>query len=354
MACSACQSSGHRAVSPPTSEFVLKIFVTGTAGFIGYHLAQRLLDAGHAVTGFDGVTDYYDVRLKRARLSGLANYPAFTAIEGRLEDAELLTRSLQGAEADIIVHLAAQAGVRYSIEQPQSYISSNLVGSANLLEAARAHKPAHLLFASTSSVYGGNTKMPFCELDAADAPISLYAATKKGDEAMAHAYAHLFDMPTTMLRFFTVYGPWGRPDMALFKFVAAMLEGRAIDIYGQGEMRRDFTYIDDLIEAIVRIMPLAPVRGMPLAGDSLSPVAPYRVVNVAGGHPELLMDFVGAIEAALGKKAACRMQPLQAGDPRDTSADTTLLRALIGEVQRTPITSGVAKFVDWYRQFYGV
>lgn len=332
----------------------MKVFVTGTAGFIGYHLARRLLEDGHIVTGFDGVTDYYDVALKRARLAGLAQYAGFTAVEGRLEDADLLVRSLQQAEAEIVVHLAAQAGVRYSIEQPQSYISANLVGTANLLEAVRAHKPNHLLAASTSSVYGGNSKIPFSELDAADAPISLYAATKKSNEAMAHSYAHLFDIPTTMLRFFTVYGPWGRPDMALFKFVSAILEGRPIDVYGQGEMRRDFTYIDDLIEAIVRIMPLGPVQGVPVPGDSLSPVAPFRVVNLAGGHPELLMDFVNAIEAALGQTADCRYQPLQAGDPRETAADTALLQQLTGSLPRTPIEIGVAKFVTWYRQYYRV
>ncbi|WP_193335445.1 NAD-dependent epimerase/dehydratase family protein [Devosia beringensis] len=330
----------------------MKIFISGTAGFIGYHLARRFLNEGHEVTGFDGVTDYYDITLKRARLAELAAAPGFTAVEGRLEDAALLADSLRQAEAEVVVHLAAQAGVRYSIEQPQSYISSNLVGTANVLEAVRAHKPVHFLAASTSSVYGGNTKMPFSELDAADAPISLYAATKKSNEAMAHSYAHLFDIPTTMLRFFTVYGPWGRPDMALFKFVAAILAGRPIDIYGQGEMRRDFTYVDDLIEAVMRLVPLAPVRGQPVPGDTLSPVAPYRVVNLAGGHPEELMDFVRAIEAAVGQKADCRMLPVQAGDPLMTAADTTLLQQLIGSVPRTPIDRGVANFVAWYRRYH--
>lgn len=332
----------------------LKVFVTGTAGFVGYHLARRLLDEGHRVTGFDGVTDYYDVRLKRARLSALARYPQFTPIEGRLEDSQLLTRSLQAAGAEIVVHLAAQAGVRYSIEQPQSYVSANLVGSANLLEAVRAHRPAHLLFASTSSVYGGNSKLPFSELDPADAPISLYAATKKSGEVLAHSYSHLFDIPTTMLRFFTVYGPWGRPDMALFKFVAAILDQRPIAVYGQGAMRRDFTYIDDLIEALMRLLPLQPVQDSPVAGDSLSPVAPYRIVNLAGGHPELLMDFIGAIETALGQRANCQYEPLQPGDPRETSADTALLRRLVGDVPRTSIDVGVANFVAWYRQYYGL
>ena len=330
----------------------MKIFVTGTAGFIGYNFARRLLDEGHQVIGYDGVTDYYDVTLKRARLAELAVYPGFTPVEGRLEDAELLTGTLQQAAAEVVVHLAAQAGVRYSIEQPQSYISSNLVGTANLLEAVRAHKPAHFMAASTSSVYGGNTKVPFSELDAADAPISLYAATKKSNEAMAHSYAHLFDIPTTMLRFFTVYGPWGRPDMALFKFVAAILGGRPIDIYGQGAMQRDFTYIDDLVEAMMRLVPLKPVPGAAVAGDTLSPVAPYRVVNLAGGHPEELMDFVRAIETALGQKAECRMLPVQAGDPLTTAADTRLLHELIGPLPRTSIEAGVTRFVEWYRQYY--
>ncbi|UJW86441.1 NAD-dependent epimerase/dehydratase family protein [Devosia sp. SL43] len=332
----------------------MRVFVTGTAGFIGYHLARRLLDEGHTVIGFDAVTDYYDVALKRGRLAELARYAGFTSIEGWLEDADLLAASLQGADAEVVVHLAAQAGVRFSIEQPQSYVGANLVGTGNLLEAARASKPAHLLFASSSSVYGGNIKVPFSELDAAHTPISLYAATKKGGEAMAHAYAHLFDMPTTCLRFFTVYGPWGRPDMALFKFVAAILEGRPIDIYGGGEMRRDFTYIDDLIEAVMRIIPKGPVVGERVEGDSLSPVAPYRCVNLAGGHPEPLMDFVAAIEAALGRKADSRFLPLQAGDPRETAADVGLLRRIVGDLPHTPIDTGIARFVAWYRQYHSL
>lgn len=332
----------------------MRLFITGTAGFIGYHLARRLLEEGHTVTGLDGVTDYYDIALKRARLVELARYPGFTAIEGRLEDAGLLTASLRGADAEIVIHLAAQAGVRFSIEKPESYVGANLVGTANLLEAARASKPAHLLFASSSSVYGGNIKVPFSELDAAHTPISLYAATKKGGEAMAHAYAHLFDIPTTSLRFFTVYGPWGRPDMALFKFVEAILDGQPIDIYGGGDMRRDFTYIDDLIHAVMRLVVNRPVSGAAVQGDSLSPVAPYRCVNLAGGHPEPLMDFVAAIEIALGRKADCRFLPLQAGDPRETAADVSLLHQLVGDLPRTPIEVGVARFVAWYRQFYRI
>jgi UDP-glucuronate 4-epimerase len=332
----------------------MRYFITGTAGFIGYHLARRLLEQGHTVIGFDAVTDYYDVALKRARLAELTPYAGFRSIEGRLEDADLITTSLRSADAEIVIHLAAQAGVRFSIEQPQSYIGSNLLGTANLLEAARASKPAHLLFASSSSVYGGNTKVPFSELDPADAPISLYAATKRGGEAMAHAYAHLFDIPTTCLRFFTVYGPWSRPDMALFKFVSAILNGQPIDIYGGGEMRRDFTYIDDLVEAVMRLIPKRPSAEMSVDGDSLSPVAPYRCVNLAGGRPEPLLDFVAAIEAAIGRPAERRLMPLQAGDPRETAADIRLLHRLVGELPRTPIEVGVARFVTWYRQYYGI
>ena len=330
----------------------MRLFITGTAGFIGFTLAWRLLEAGHSVTGYDAVTDYYDISLKRARLAELAGFKAFRFVEARLEAADALVHAMRVSEADVVLHMAAQAGVRYSIEQPHSYISSNLVGSANLLEAARTHQPRHLLFASTSSVYGGNTKLPFSERDAADAPISLYAATKKGGEAMAHSYAHLFGIPTTMLRFFTVYGPWGRPDMALFKFVAAILEGRTIEIFGQGDMRRDFTYIDDLVEGVIRLVDRPPVQGVEVEADSLSPVAPFRTVNLAGGHPELLMDFVRAIESALGHEAKYRFLPMQAGDPSATAADTTLLRALVGELPRTPIQAGVANFVSWYRQYY--
>ncbi|WP_240229500.1 NAD-dependent epimerase/dehydratase family protein [Devosia lacusdianchii] len=330
----------------------MNVFVTGTAGFIGYHLARRLLDEGHSVTGFDGLTDYYDVSLKRARLGELAGYERFTLIEGRVEDAQLLRQSLEGADAEIVVHLAAQAGVRYSLEQPASYVQANLVGTANLLEAVRALPPRHFLFASSSSVYGGNQQAPFSELHSADLPLSFYAATKKGGEAMVHAYSHLWAIPSTSLRFFTVYGPWGRPDMALFKFVAAILAAQPIDIYGQGQMQRDFTYVDDLIEAVMRLIGRPPTIGQPVDGDSLSAVAPYRCVNLAGGRPQPLLDFVDAIEAALGMKAERRFLPLQAGDPRDTAADPTLLRQLIGDVPLTEMSEGVARFVDWYRRYY--
>ena len=330
----------------------MKYFVTGTAGFIGFHLARKLLADGHEVVGYDGVTDYYDVTLKHARLALLANEPRFTFVQAMLEDAPRLTQAVAEAGADVVIHLAAQAGVRYSIEHPQSYVQSNLVGTANLLEAVRAHPPKHLVFASTSSIYGGNTKFPFAEIDRADSPVSLYAATKKAGEAMVHAYSHLWQLPSTCVRFFTVYGPWGRPDMALFKFVSAIAAGQPIDVYGGGKMQRDFTYVDDLVDAIIRLAALPPGKDKVSAADSLSAKAPYRMVNIAGGEPRELMDFIAAIEAAMGRKAQLNLMPLQAGDPVATESDTTLLRALVGAVPTTPLEEGVRHFVDWYHQYY--
>ena len=331
-----------------------RIFVTGTAGFIGFHLAQRLLADGHVVTGYDGVTDYYDVSLKRARLALLAEQPNFTFVEAMLEDGARLKQALAESGAQWVFHLGAQAGVRYSIEHPQSYVQSNLVGTSNLLEAARETPPEHLIFASTSSVYGGNTKIPFAETDRADSPVSLYAATKKSGEAMVHSYSHLWGIAATSVRFFTVYGPWGRPDMALFKFVSAMQQDKAIDIYGEGKMRRDFTYVDDLVDALVRLAGTPPVKGKPVKGDSLSAVAPYRVVNIAGGQPSELMAFVAAVENAMGRKAKHNMLPMQQGDVVATQSDTALLHELIGVLPETPIEVGVARFVEWYRHYYGV
>lgn len=331
----------------------MKIFVTGTAGFIGFHLARRLLADGHTVTGYDGVTDYYDPALKRGRLALLGEYEEFVPIEGMLEDAQTLDEAVTSSGAEIVVHLAAQAGVRYSLEAPQSYIQSNVVGTANLLETLRRHKPRHLVFASTSSVYGGNTKFPFAETDRADGPVSLYAATKKSGEAMVHSYAHLFGIPSTCLRFFTVYGPWGRPDMAPIKFASAILEGRPIDVYGHGMMRRDFTYVDDLIDVIARIMKLPPELGRPVAHDSLSAVAPFRVVNIAGGHQTELMDFIRTIEKAIGRKAELNLLPMQPGDVVATHSDTSLLRELIGQVPETSVEIGVGRFVEWYKSHYG-
>jgi UDP-glucuronate 4-epimerase len=328
----------------------MKVFITGTAGFIGFHLAKRLLSDGHAVRGYDGITPYYDVNLKQARHAILEATPGFDAVVGMLEDKPLLDRSVAEFGPDVIVHLAAQAGVRYGLEHPESYISSNLVGTFNVLEAARQAKPNHLLLASSSSVYGGNDKMPFAETDAADAPVSLYAATKKASESLSHSYAHLWQLPTTCFRFFTVYGPWGRPDMALFKFVDAIEQGLPIEVYDQGNMRRDFTYVDDLIEALVRLIPTVPEAGKAASGlDSLSKVAPWRVVNIGGGRPVGLLAFIETIERKLGKGAVKTFLPRQPGDVLETYADVSLLRQLIGYVPATPVETGVGAFIDWYR-----
>ena len=336
----------------------MRWFITGTAGFIGFHLARRLLAEGHIVIGYDAMTDYYDPALKAARHALLARTNAFSATEAWLEDAERLRRAMEDAAPDVIVHLAGQAGVRHSIDNPSAYVDANLVGSFNLLDIAKDLCPGHLLLASTSSVYGGNETMPFAEGDRTDWPVSLYAATKKAMEVMSHSYAHLFGVPTTCFRFFTVYGPWGRPDMALFKFVEAALAGRPIEVYGNGEMRRDFTYVDDLVEGIVRLAGTIPNRGAPVVGegfaDTLSAVAPWRVVNIAGGAPVDLMDFVAAIEAALGRTIARTMLPMQAGDVRATWADHRLLEALTGFRPATPVADGVAAFVAWYRAHHGV
>ncbi len=330
----------------------MRFLITGTAGFIGFHLARRLLADGHVVIGYDGMTDYYDLRLKEARHAELARSNGFTPVIARLEDMEALSRARDLARPDVIVHLAAQAGVRYSIENPRAYVDANLVGSFNLLEVAREAQPKHLLLASTSSVYGGNSEMPFAETHRADWPITLYAATKKAMEAMSHSHAHLFGLPTTCFRFFTVYGPWGRPDMALFKFVDAILAGRPIDVYGEGRMKRDFTFVDDLIEAVVRLVDRPPVLGAAVSGegvvDSLSPVAPWRTINIAGGTSVGLLEFVEAIEAALGRPAIRNMLAMQPGDVRETFADHRLLEALTGYRPETPVGEGVKAFVGWY------
>ncbi|WP_103334425.1 NAD-dependent epimerase/dehydratase family protein [Pseudotabrizicola formosa] len=326
-----------------------KVLITGAAGFIGFHLARRLLAEGWQVTGFDGLTDYYDPALKRARLEILTSRPAFAFEQGMLEDPGRLTALVAGLRPDVILHLAAQAGVRQSIDAPRSYVQSNLIGTHELLEAARAHPPRHLLIASTSSAYGANTKMPYAEIDRATHPMSFYAATKIATEAMAHSYAHLFGLPTTMFRFFTVYGPWGRPDMALFKFTRAILNDEPIDLYNHGDMQRDFTYIDDLIEGIIRLITAIPGTRPVGPQDSLSPVAPFRVVNIGNGAPEHLTDFITAIETATGRTARRNLLPMQPGDVPATWADATLLHALTGPLPRTDLHEGVARFVDWYR-----
>lgn len=331
----------------------MRFLITGTAGFIGFHLARRLLDDGHEVTGFDGMTDYYDVRLKEARRDQLVRRNGYRHVTGLLEDRAALDEAAALANPEVIVHLAAQAGVRYSLEAPRTYVDSNLVGSWNVLELARELKPAHLLLGSTSSIYGANREVPFREAHKADEPLNLYAATKKGMEAMGWSYAQLFGIPTTTLRFFTVYGPWGRPDMALFKFVRAILEGRPIDVYGHGEMARDFTYVDDLVESLVRLIPVAPDEANRVDGDTLSDGVPARVVNIANGAPVKLMDFVSVIEQALGRTAELNTLPIQPGEMRETWGDASLLRALTGYVPQTSVETGVAEFVRWYREYYG-
>jgi len=334
----------------------MRVLITGTAGFIGFHLARRRLEGGYVVLGVDGMTSYYDVRLKRKRHAMLEEFRNFTAREIMLGDAEGLMRIAIDFRPEVIIHLAAQAGVRYSLENPRAYVDSNLIGSFNVLEVARALKPRHLLIASTSSVYGSNTDMPFSESRMADHPITLYAATKKAIEVMAHSYAHLWQIPTTVFRFFTVYGPWGRPDMALFKFVDAILAGRPIDVYGQGDMKRDFTYIDDLVEAIVRLIGCVPEAGNPVAGDgfadTLAPTAPFRLVNIAGGQPVSLLHFIECIEKRLGRKAIRNLLPMQTGDVPATWADHRLLEALTGFRPATSVTNGVAHFVDWFKGYY--
>ena len=331
-----------------------RALVTGSAGFIGFHLSRRLLAEGWQVTGLDAVTPYYDVALKEARLDRLRAETGFSEVRARIETPDLL-RDLMGREKpELVVHLAAQAGVRYSIEAPRSYVEANLVGTFELLEAARAHPPTHLMMASTSSVYGANRSMPYRETDKADTQMSFYAATKKANEAMAQSYAHLYGLPTTMFRFFTVYGPWGRPDMALFKFTRAVLKGEPIEVYNHGDMMRDFTYVDDLIEGILRLSQAVPGAVPVGAADSLSPVAPWRLVNIGNGQPVKLLDFVEAIEAATGRTAEKIMRPMQPGDVPATWADATLIEALVGALPRTDIRDGVRRFVDWYRDFYRV
>ncbi len=333
-----------------------RAFITGTAGFIGFHLAKLLLAEGWQVHGYDGMTDYYDVELKHRRNQMLLQDPNFAATEGMLENEDLLWSTMEAFAPDVIVHLAAQAGVRYSLENPRIYIESNIVGTFNVMEAARKLAIGHLLMASTSSVYGANEEMPFTETEKADTQLTIYAATKKANESMAHSYAHLWNIPTTMFRFFTVYGSWGRPDLALYRFVEAILDGRPIDIYNHGDMYRDFTYVEDLVRAIRLLIDTPPVRPASAddiePGDSLSPVAPYRVVNIGNSDKVRLLDFVEAIEAELGLKAQRNYMPMQMGDVPATWADASLLKRLTGYQPQTDFRDGIAKFVTWFRDYY--
>ena len=340
-------------VTPPRT-----VLVTGSAGFIGYHICRLLLDEGFRIIGLDALTDYYDVRIKQRRHAMLAQSQGFSPLEARLEEPGRLADLFARERPHAVIHLAAQAGVRHSIDAPRSYVEANLVGTFELLEAARAHPPAHLLLASTSSVYGANTDMPYAETAKADTQMSFYAATKKANEAMAHSYAHLYDLPTTMFRFFTVYGPWGRPDMALFKFTRAILEGTPIDVYNHGEMMRDFTYVEDLVRGIRLLMNAPPERPATpddiAPGDSLSPVAPFRIVNIGNSEPVKLMDFIAAIEAATERRAEKRFMEMQPGDVPATWADASLLRQLTGYASKTGVAEGVREFVAWYRDYYGI
>ena len=340
----------------------MTVLVTGAAGFIGFHLSTRLLERGTAVLGFDNVNPYYDPALKRARLQQLEATAArtgssFQLIEADLEDPTAVEAAFAQHKPNKVVNLAAQAGVRYSIENPAAYIQANLVGFGHILEGCRHHGIEHLVYASSSSVYGGNTNLPFSEHQGVDHPVSLYAASKKANELMAHTYSHLYGLPATGLRFFTVYGPWGRPDMALFLFTKAILAGEPIRVFNNGQMARDFTYIDDIVESLLRVLdkPATPDPAFnPTQPNPASSWAPHRVFNIGNSNPTPLLDYIGAIESALGVTAEKQFLPMQPGDVPATAADTAALEAWTGFKPNTPVKQGVARFVAWYRQFYGV
>ena len=333
------------------------VLITGCAGFIGMHCAKRLLEQGMSVVGIDNLNNYYDVALKHARLDELRPHANFRFVELDVADRQGMADLFTEVAPSKVLHLAAQAGVRYSIDQPDDYTDSNLLGFGNILQGCRKHKVEHLVYASSSSVYGGNTKMPFAESDAVDHPISYYAATKKANELMAHTYSHLYGIPTTGLRFFTVYGPWGRPDMALFKFTKAILAGETIDVYGDGKLVRDFTYIDDIVEGIMRVLDKPAATDASYDSQRPNPgtsTAPYRIFNIGNNSPTVLMDYIAALEGALQTTAHKQMLPIQPGDMHSTSADTRALQAWVGFSPAMPVTTGVQRFVGWYRSFYRV
>jgi UDP-glucuronate 4-epimerase len=333
----------------------MKILITGSSGFIGFHLSKLLLNDGHKVFGYDGMTNYYDVNLKKKRLSILEKNQNFTFAEGMLEDQKKIDSFANKHQPEVIIHLAAQAGVRYSLENPRAYLETNINGTFNVMDIARNLRVKHLLMASTSSVYGGNTDVPFLENSKADTQLTIYAATKKANESMAHSYSYLWGLPITMFRFFTVYGPWGRPDMALFKFVSAIYNDEPIDIYNNGKMDRDFTYIDDLVYGIKLLVNAIPDNNQNKNfddGDSLSQIAPYRIVNVGNSERINLLDFIDAIEDILGKKAKRNYMPMQMGDVKSTWANTNLLKKLTGYRPKTNYKDGVQQFIEWYKKYY--
>jgi len=335
----------------------MKILVTGSAGFIGMHASIRLLDAGHEVVGVDNLNDYYDVRLKESRLAQLKRRGAFSFERFDLADKPRLNDLFARHRFDRVLNLAAQAGVRYSLTNPDAYITSNLVAFMNILECCRHQKVAHLTYASSSSVYGANAKLPFSTSDPVDHPVSLYAATKRANELMAHTYSHLFGLPTTGLRFFTVYGPWGRPDMSMALFTSAIVEGRPINVFNHGNMRRDFTFVEDIVEGVVRVLdaiPQASVPGPNSYADPARSAAPFRVFNIGNSNPVPLMDMIGLIEAAVGKKAILNHMPMQAGDVAETSADTADLFAAVGFKPSTPLADGIKRYVEWHRGYHKV
>ncbi|WP_136246787.1 NAD-dependent epimerase [Halomonas borealis] len=335
----------------------MKLLITGMAGFIGHAVARRLSGQGHEIVGVDNLNAYYDVSLKQARLDDLAECADVRFEWLELADRDAVAALFERERFDRVIHLAAQAGVRYSLENPHAYADANLVGHLNVLEGCRQERVAHLVYASSSSVYGTNDKVPFATTDSVDQPISLYAATKKANELMAHTYSHLYDLPTTGLRFFTVYGPWGRPDMAMFKFTRAVLAGEPIQVFNHGDMSRDFTYIDDIVEGVARILAVVPRRRPEGAAASAEPGAsdaPYALYNIGHGSPVALMDFVRAVEAATGCEASCDFQPMQPGDVPRTWADTESLFEATGHRPRVGVEEGVGRFVEWYREYYGV
>ncbi|WP_233842616.1 NAD-dependent epimerase [Dyella sp. 2HG41-7] len=335
----------------------MKVLVTGTAGFIGSHVALKLLERGDEVIGFDNLNDYYDVRLKKARLARLVEHPRYTHIQGDLADRDAVEKAFALHKPQRVINLAAQAGVRYAAENPHVYATSNVIGFLHILEGCRHHQVEHLVFASTSSVYGANTDMPFSEHQSAEHPLTLYAATKKANEQMAHSYAHLYGIPSTGLRFFTVYGPWGRPDMALFLFTKAILAGEPIRVFNHGKHKRSFTYIDDIVEGVVRTLDKVP--GKDAAWNSNEPdpassgVAPYRLYNIGNEQPVELLRYIEVLEECLGRKAKMEMLPLQAGDVPDTEADVTELIQSVGYAPKISVATGIANFVSWYREYYG-